>query len=186
MKDHLLTSKDSFTELIRASEIDTWLDLVSHIQNLPYGRNSNREDLLLVFKEKKGTCSSKHAFLKHVANLNNIPEVKLILGMYKMNERNTPKIGNVLTKAGLNHLPEAHCYLKSEGKRYDFTHTNSSIENIAEDILEEQEIRPDQVAAFKIEYHKVYLKQWLKSCNSKFNFQDIWKIREKCIANLSS
>ena len=47
-------------------------------------------------KENKGTCSSKHAFLKKVADWNNIKNVKLILGMYQMNELNTQKIGNTI------------------------------------------------------------------------------------------
>lgn len=30
-----------------------------------------------------------------------------------MNENNTPKIENTLSKVGLEYIPEAHCYLKN-------------------------------------------------------------------------
>jgi hypothetical protein len=38
--------------------------LIEKVKNIPYGRNSNRTDFSLVISENKGTCSSKHAFLK--------------------------------------------------------------------------------------------------------------------------
>ena len=39
-------------------------ELIVKVKNLPYGRNANRYDFSLVLSENKGTCSSKHAFLK--------------------------------------------------------------------------------------------------------------------------
>jgi len=65
---------------------------------LPYGRTANRTDLSLVISEQKGTCSSKHALLKEVADLNGIKGIDLIIGIYKMSEANTPGIGDELSK----------------------------------------------------------------------------------------
>ncbi len=64
-----LNSKDKLTLLIKGKNIFTWNELTHFIRHLPYGRNSNRTDLSLVIKEQKGTCSSKHALLKEIANL---------------------------------------------------------------------------------------------------------------------
>jgi hypothetical protein len=46
--------------------------LLEKVKVIPYGRNLNRHDFSLVLSENKGTCSSKHAFLKDFADKNNI------------------------------------------------------------------------------------------------------------------
>lgn len=120
-----------------------------------------------------------------MAERNDIPDVKLLLGLYKMNLENTPGIGSVLEEYGLPFIPEAHCYLKIAGERKDFTRSGSDIDRIEQDILEEQEINYDQVARFKVDYHKRYIRNWLEKTKSVFAFEELWNIREKCIQNLS-
>ncbi|MEO8071760.1 MAG: hypothetical protein ABI686_00790 [Acidobacteriota bacterium] len=56
---------------------------------MPYGRNSNRADFNLVLKENRGMCATKHALLAALAAEHNQP-VFLTLGIYEMNEGNTP------------------------------------------------------------------------------------------------
>jgi hypothetical protein len=179
-----LNSDDELTNLIKDSDIESWSDLIEFTKKIPYGRNLNRADFSLVLKEHKGTCSSKHSFLKKVAQLNNIDHVKLILGIYKMNHSNTPKIGNTLVENGLEYIPEAHCYLKINGKRIDITNSDSDIENFAKNLLEEFEIEPEQVVRFKIDYHQSFLKSWIIKNNTHLNFERIWEIREQCIKSL--
>lgn len=162
----------------------TWTETIAFIKQIPYGRNSNRLDLSLVISENKGTCSSKHAYLKDFATRNNIPNVQLILGIYKMNEQNT-KIGTILSDNNIDYIPEAHCYLKIDGIEVDVTSCASNIGAIKKDILKEITIMPYQVADFKVDYHQNYIKNWLKESNSKFTFDEIWKIREDCIEQLS-
>ena len=147
--------------------------------------NSNREDLSLVSKENKGSCSSKHAFLKEIANQNNIPNIQLIIGIYKMKESNT-KIGTILSKNGIDFIPEAHCYLNINGERLDYTTGSSSFEKIKNDLLEEIEIEPYQVGEFKIKFHQDFIKTWLSNSNTTITFNQLWAIREQCIAFLSS
>ncbi len=170
--------------LVRKSNILFWEDIVTHIQHLPYGRNANRYDLSLAFKEQKGTCSSKHAFLAELANENNIDSIQLVLGMYQMNSENT-NIGNTIANSGLDYIPEAHCYLKIDQKRLDITSSNSSFEKIQNVLLKEIEIRPKDVAEYKVAYHKKFLKKWLHTENIPLTFDDVWNIREQCIAFLS-
>lgn len=47
--------------------------------------------------------------------------VRLMIGIYLMNEDNTPGVGKVLERYGLKEIPEAHCYLRFEGQYLDFT-----------------------------------------------------------------
>ncbi len=183
--DYNLKSKDKLTNLAKSIGIESWNQLTEYVKNLPYGRNENRTDFGIVLSEKKGTCSSKHALLKNIADLNNVPNIDLVIGIYRMNELNTPKIGTELTNNSIEFIPEAHCYLKINGKRTDFTTKKSEFKKIEKDIIQEKEIEPKQVAKFKVEYHKEFIKNWLKETNSEFEFEQMWRIREKCIANLA-
>lgn len=179
-----LSSSDILTQQLKNSGIYSWEELLIYVKNIPYGRNANREDLSLVLKENKGTCSSKHAFLKEVANLNKIPNIKLIIGIYKMNESNT-KIGTILSDNNIDFIPEAHCYLKIDEVRIDCTTPKSDFTKIEKDILEEIEIKPFQVGKFKVEYHQDFIKKWLSNSDIKITFDQLWTIREQCIDFLS-
>ena len=160
-------------------------ELIDKVKNLPYGRNTNRYDFSLVLSENKGTCSSKHAFLKDFADKNEIENVKLYIGIFKMNEVNTQKLGDLLTKNNIKYIPEAHCYLKINQIPVDVTTSDSFYDKIKHDIIEEIEIIPNQVSDFKVAYHKAFLKKWIKETNQNNTFEEIWRIREQCIAKLS-
>lgn len=180
-----LTSEQKLTQLVISLGISDWNALVVHVRDLPYGRNENRRDFGLVLSEQKGSCSSKHALLKAIADENQI-DVKLIVGIYEMDKSNTPGIGNVLPENHLEAIPEAHCYLKMNGKRFDFTNPHSDISKIENHILTEVDISPEQVADFKVEFHKDFIRKWLRDQNIDLTFDDIWNIREQCIFNLSA
>ena len=91
-----LTSSDDLTMSIVESGVVSWQDLIRVVEQFHYGRNQNREDLELVWKERKGTCSSKHGFLKHVADLNEMADITLVLCIYKMNALNTLLMKNMM------------------------------------------------------------------------------------------
>lgn len=184
--DFEFTSNSTFTKKLKDYGIHDFQSLLFFVKQLPYGRNTNRKDLYLVISESKGTCSSKHAFLKTVADENNFTEVNLILGMYKMTESNTSKIFPILSENNLEYIPEAHCYLKYRNERIDATSATSDFAKIENDILEEIEIQPEQVSGFKIKFHQKYLKNWIQKEKIDFKFEEIWAIREKCIKNISS
>jgi len=159
--------------------------LIEKVKNIPYGRNANRYDFSLVLSENIGTCSSKHAFLKDFADNNGIENVKLYIGIFKMNEANTPKLGNLLSNNNIEYIPEAHCYLKINQVPVDVTTVDSFYDKIKQDIIEEIEISPNQVSDFKVEYHKAFLKKWINETNQNNIFEEIWDIREQCILKLS-
>ena len=150
-----------------------WEETINFVKQIPYGRNANREDFSLVISENKGTCSSKHAYLKDFASKNNIPNVQLIIGIYKMTEANT-NIGKILSDNNIDYIPEAHCYLKLNNQRIDITNYNSDIENLICDIIEEIEIEPEQVNTFKVDYHKKYIQNWVIENEVKMDFEKIF------------
>lgn len=160
-------------------------ELIEKVKHIPYGRNSNRSDFSLVLKENKGTCSSKHAFLKEYADENNIENVKLFIGVFKMNEINTPKITPLLSDNAINYIPEAHCYIKIKDAVIDVTNSTSFHESIKNDILEEIEIEPKQVVTFKVDYHQNFIKKWCNDEAISISFDEIWAIREVCIQRLA-
>lgn len=184
MLNFKLDSNKNFSKTFLEFEVQSFSEAMNFIKNLPYGRNSNRKDFELVLKEQQGTCSSKHALLKSLADENQHFEVKLMLGIFKMNGINTPKVKNTLNKYSFEYIPEAHNYIKIEDKIFDCTTSNSSELNFKNDLIQEIEIEPKQVIQFKIDHHQNFLKNWCQENNQ--NFDEIWKIREECISALSS
>ncbi len=183
-KDQYLDSKGELTQLLPIKF--TWSETMKYIRDLPYGRNSKRDDFGLVIKEQKGTCSSKHALLKLLADENLIPNVDLVLCIYKMNAMNTPGISEVLVNNNLEYIPEAHCILRIEDEKVDVTTSSSNYGQIQELILLEEIIKPYQTITYKVEFHKNYIKEWLQSEYApKKSFEEIWNIRESCISVLS-
>jgi hypothetical protein len=136
-------------------------------------------------RERRGTCSTKHALLARLAVEQRFP-VALMLGIYQMSERNTPGVGPVLHRSRLVSIPEAHCYLRYQGERIDVTRAVAAGDAVVA-FLREEVIAPDQVGAYKTAIHRDYVREWLVripelSCRS---LDDIWKIREECIVAMS-
>jgi hypothetical protein len=44
-----------------------------HVQELPYGYNSDRDDPMILFKEKMGSCTTKHAVIATLAEEIDLP-----------------------------------------------------------------------------------------------------------------
>jgi hypothetical protein len=167
------------------------LDLRSaaqYVARLPYGRNSDPEDPLIVLVEQRGTCSTKHALLRRLAIEQELPIV-LVVGLYEMTGRNTPGIEPVLQRYGLNSLLEAHCYLRTGDNRIDVTNEPSKrpLEPI-EYFLYEEEIDPKQITRYKSDLHRKFLNQWMAGNDRlrDLSFEQVWSIREECIASLSA
>jgi hypothetical protein len=154
---------------------------------LPYGRTVDRADFRAVLREGKGTCSTKHAFLAALAYEQDLPVI-LTLGIYDMHERNTPGVGVVLTRYGLASLPEAHCYLTYEGRRIDVTRSGAAPTEPIAQWLYEETIVPEQIGDYKVTLHRHYMQTWVHTnaeCVRGRSLEDVWRIREACIAALA-
>jgi hypothetical protein len=165
-------------------QIKDFQSAANFIRQLPYKRNTDKHDPLIVFKDSCGTCSTKHATLRQLAKENSNDKVRLILSIFKMNSLNTPVLAGTLARHDLSFIPEAHNYLRVEDEIMDCTKTGWGKENYINDILFETEIEPLQINDFKVSYHKKYLENWLLQDNLKYTLTEIWEIREQCILDL--
>lgn len=184
--DFKITSQLPLSKICRTIKTDTFSKLCDYIKKLPYGRTKNRSNYTSIIKEQKGTCSSKHAFLKAVAEENNQTHIKLYIGIYKMNEANTKGVGRIIAQRDIKYIPEAHTYLKVNNKIVDVTRSCKSQITFENSLLIEQEIKPDQIGEYKVSWHQSYIKQWLSEKKTRYSFKEIWCIREDCIAALSA
>ena len=158
-----------------------------YLQALPYGRTADRADFRGVLREGKGTCSTKHALLAALAKEQNVPVI-LTLGIYAMHDRNTPGVGPILARYDLPSLPEAHCYLTHEGRRIDVTRSGAEPTEPITELLYEEAIVPEQIRDYKLTLHQRFMRDWVTSHAEEVSgrsFEDVWRIREECIAALA-
>ena len=180
-----ITSSKPISEFFIKSGIFNFSEACLWVQNLPYKRNQDKQNPFCIAEDNGGTCSTKHAFLKILAEENNGNQLKLILGIFSMNAQNTPKIKGVLEKYHLAEMPEAHNYLKLNKEILDFTRKNSSAKDFENDLLEEIEIAPNQITDFKVQYHQNFLQKYLiEHSEIPYSIENFWKIREECILAL--
>ncbi len=185
MIQRVLHSKGNLTQSVLALGMTDFDSVIKMVHKLPYGRNKNRYDLHLVLSEQKGTCSSKHAFLKQIAEENGFNDIHLILAIFKMNALNTPKIKLILEKYKIEYIPEAHCYLKIEDKRIDITFPETINQFASNELLFEEKISAEQVNQYKISFHKTYLATWIAKNKTEYSSKQFWAIREECINHLA-
>ena len=142
---------------------------------------------MAVLTEGRGTCSTKHALLAELATEQRLP-LALMLGIYLMNERNTPGVGRVLARHGLADIPEAHCYLMHDGVRIDITRDITHRTEAIAALLYEEQIAPPQVGVYKVQMHQEFLRNWLQTMEfgKSWTFDELWRVREECIAALAT
>jgi len=167
-------------------DITDFYSACDHVRNLSYERISDRNTFILVLSEQRGTCSSKHALLKALALENNFHSVSLCIGIYKMNSQNTAGIGSILENYNLSFIPEAHTYLRINNEIFDVTGLQTSERSFTDSILKELYVLPDQVGDFKVKLHQDYIRSWIKTERVPYEYEEIWNLREQCIANLSA
>jgi hypothetical protein len=161
---------------------------LKYIQHLPYGRNSKDGSLLRVLDEKRGTCSTKNALLHTLCMENGKQGFNLMLGIFNMDAENTPAVQPVLRKYRLPYIPEAHVYLKNNGTIIDATFAKAQTA-WTKSIAVEEEIESSDIGAYKTKFHRNYLDKWRKESKDKavqkYSLDQLWEIREECIALLT-
>lgn len=58
--------------------ITGFIDACPYVHQLAYGYNSDREDLLILFREGRGSCTTKHAVIATLTEESALPIVKTI------------------------------------------------------------------------------------------------------------
>lgn len=182
---HPLKEPGEITSAFARADVYDYRAAARHVSHLTYGRNDDASDALVVLSEQRGTCSTKHALLRRLAFEQQL-HVQLVLGIFEMSGKNTPGVGAVLNKHGLESLPEAHCYLRAGGLRIDATRDFDG--ELSFDFLHEEEISAEQIGSYKTSVHKQFLSRWLAQggAGRGWSLDKIWKIREECICALSA
>jgi len=122
--------------------ITTFHDACRFAHGLPYGYNSDREDLMILFKEQMGTCATKHAVIATLAMESNLPIHKTVC-VYAMTEAIVTGTAPILEKYGLPYVPMVHCFLENNNFRIDLTDGNRNGKNCSiEEFLYTEKVTP--------------------------------------------
>ncbi len=105
--------------------IKTFKDACIYVHNVDYGYNTNYEDRMIFFKEKKGSCTSKHAVIAGLAQELNIPLYKHVC-VYKLTEEITTGVDEILKKFNIPYVPMVHCFLVYDKYKFDLTEGNNN------------------------------------------------------------
>lgn len=185
--DFRLKSKGPVSDAFIEKGILSFKEAMNFVKELPYLRNADKTDVTIVLKELCGTCSTKHAVIKRLADEQSLENTELVLGIFMMNREFSDKVGSVLKQYNLSAIPEAHNYLKYKGQIIDLTFTGDESENFSSELVSEVVISPDQILDYKINLHQDFIKQWLSEHEEiPYRYQELWQIREKCIQSLAS
>lgn len=183
--DFELRQQGDYAPFLSNLKIERFSDLADYLRNLPYGRTSKRDDFSSVFQEARGTCSSKHAILAELCDLNGRNDIELIVGIFLMDATYSGKLAPILERYQLEAIPEAHCYLRFQNQRYDFSASHSKPEQFQQKLVREQRCEPRQVIDWKRMIHQHYLTSWLKRKQLPYTPEQLFEIREACILALS-
>jgi len=115
---------DSF----RPIGIHSFREACRYVHELPYGYNSDRDDLMILFKEKMGSCSTKHAVIAALAAELGLPITRGV-GIYPMTEAIVTGTDKILAEYGLPYVPMIHCFLEYADYRVDLTEGNRNGKN---------------------------------------------------------
>ncbi len=110
------------------SGVTGFTDACRYVHEMPYGYNSNRDDLLILFKEGKGSCTTKHAVIATLAEELSLP-IRKSIGIYAMTDDIVTGTQPILDHYGLPYIPMVHCFLISEKHRVDLTEGNLNGKN---------------------------------------------------------
>ena len=91
----------------RAEGLNTFLAACRHVQRMPYGHNSSKDDPLILFDEGLGTCTTKHMAIGLLAREMGLPIEKCI-GIYPMTEPLVTGADHICREYGLSAIPVVH------------------------------------------------------------------------------
>jgi len=126
-----------------------------YLKRLNYGYNSEIDNPLILFKENRGNCTTKHAVFALLAGEYGLPVYKTV-GIYKLTEKIVTGINHILTKYNIPYLPFTHCFLTYKKLKIDLTEGNcSGKKRRIEDYIFSKKVKPLITA---IEEYSIYLK----------------------------
>jgi hypothetical protein len=126
--DKVITKAGILSAEFQSMGIRSFLEACRYVHVLPYGYNSDRDDLMILFKEKMGTCTTKHAVIATLAAELGLPITRGV-GVYAMTEAIVTGTDTILSNYGLPYVPMIHCFLEYGNYRVDLTEGNRNGKN---------------------------------------------------------
>jgi hypothetical protein len=126
--DQSITDTGPIGRIFKGLDIGTFHEACRWVHQLPYGYNSDRDDLMILFKEKMGSCTTKHAVIATLAAELELPIHKNV-GIYAMTEALVTGTQKILAHFGLPYIPMIHCFLDCQGHRVDLSEGNRNGKN---------------------------------------------------------
>ena len=128
LPDKAVTGAGPVSKAFMDLGIRSFQEACRYVYELPYGYNSDRDDLMILFKEKMGTCTTKHAVIASLAAELGLPIARGV-GIYAMTEAIVTGTDKILAEYSLPHVPMIHCFLEYENHRVDLTAGNRNGKN---------------------------------------------------------
>ena len=128
LPDSEIKSGNIISDTFLSLGIRSFLEACRYVHQLPYGYNSDRDDLMILFKEKMGTCSTKHAVIASLAAELGLPITRGV-GIYPMTEAVVTGTDKILAEYSLPYVPMIHCFLEYGSYRVDLTEGNRNGKN---------------------------------------------------------
>jgi hypothetical protein len=126
--DKQITEANPISKTFLGIGIIRFLDACRYVHELPYGYNSDRDDLMILFEEKMGTCTTKHAVIATLAAELGLAITRGV-GIYPMTEAIVTGANKILSEYSLPYLPMIHCFLQYGDYRVDLTEGNRNGKN---------------------------------------------------------
>lgn len=158
LPDKILSKAGGISAKFLSLGITSFIDACQYVHELPYGTNSDRDDLMILFKENKGTCTTKHAVIAILAEEMNLPIEKHV-GIYPMTEEIVAGTNEILVKYDLPYVPMVHCFLVFGKHRVDLSEgNNNGKKRSIEDFLYTQRVAPNISAKDEYKWYRKALK----------------------------
>lgn len=142
LPDRVITDKGPVSQAFLKRGWTSFGEACRQVHRMPYGYNTSREPLIL-FRENRGTCTTKHMAVGLLAEELGLPIGKSI-GIYAMDEALVTGAGALAGAHGLPYIPMVHCFLTAGTRRVDLTEGNRNGKNGPIDtFLFTARVRPD-------------------------------------------
>lgn len=183
-----IDKKGIISEKLISLKINNFWDACSYVHGLPYGYNTTTDDILILYKEGYGSCTTKHAVIATLAEELNIPVYKTV-GIYAMNEEIVTGTKHILEKYHLPYLPMIHCFLIYDSYRVDLTECNENGKNRSiEEFLFTEKVIPNISEKNEYLLYKTALKNHIMNRKEMEGIKmlDVLRARAEGIALLRS
>jgi hypothetical protein len=142
LPDKEITATGMMSKKFLELGITSFKEACLYVHNIEYGYNSDKDDKMILFKEQKGSCTTKHGVIASLAEELAIPLYKKV-GVYKLTEEIVTGTNKILKEYNLPYVPMIHCFLVFDKYRFDLTEGNFNGKNTSiEEFIQDEKVIP--------------------------------------------